>query len=61
MALSCYYPQSVQKQLRALPNVIHTRVVVRLMDLSDNPCPSGVKKLYAMPLLIYDLPPSALA
>ena len=38
-------PRSVQKQLRTLPNAIHSRVVAQLMDLSDNPRPSGVKKL----------------
>jgi mRNA interferase RelE/StbE len=35
----------VQKQLQALPHVIHTRIVAQAMALSNNPRPSGIKKL----------------
>lgn len=45
MAYCVTIPGPVQKQLRTLPNVIHTRVVARAMALSNDPRPLGVKKL----------------
>ena len=40
-------PKRVQKELDALPSTIYARVRERIHSLSDDPRPSGVKKLKA--------------
>jgi mRNA interferase RelE/StbE len=38
-------PRRVQKELDALPEVVYARVREHIQRLSDNPRPTGVKKL----------------
>jgi mRNA interferase RelE/StbE len=38
-------PKSVQKQLRSLPKAFQAHIIEKIRELSNDPRPSGVKKL----------------
>jgi mRNA interferase RelE/StbE len=45
MSYEVIIPKPVQKQLDALPDDVHERVLEKILPLVENPRPSGVKKL----------------
>ena len=45
MTYTVIIPKVVQKQLDALPEDIYERVIEKLQQLAEDPCPSGVVKL----------------
>lgn len=45
MSYEVIIPKPVQKQLDALPDDVHERVLEKILSLVENPRPSGVKKL----------------
>ena len=45
MDYSIRTPKSVQKQLRSLPKAFHSHIIEKIRQLSNDPRPSGVKKL----------------
>jgi mRNA interferase RelE/StbE len=40
-----FIKRSAEKEISQLPNEIHDRIVLKLLDLKSNPVPKNVKKL----------------
>ncbi|HAX79409.1 MAG TPA: type II toxin-antitoxin system mRNA interferase toxin, RelE/StbE family [Cyanobacteria bacterium UBA11372] len=45
MTYTVIIPKIVQKQIDSLPEDIYERVIEKLQQLAEDPCPSGVVKL----------------
>lgn len=46
MAYTVILKRSAEKELARLPVPLHCRVVAKLLELENNPRPSGVQKLH---------------
>jgi mRNA interferase RelE/StbE len=46
MPYTVYLKRSAEKELEALPQEVHQRIIRRLLTLKANPRPAGAKKLW---------------